>query len=411
MSLAFNFKASEFSMASFGVKIDGVLTVGAQTLKLTASKKKNTDEFHFSAGGDKISLASFGKLFTKKELVKNASKKIAALTSATIDKPRITGLRSSDGFFEFVVQGRVRDLSIMDKAELFFIVQKPSEGKVSAALICQFKGISPTEIISLVLGKDLSKLPLVKDLAINFILELSSGTMETVRDKEVNKAMLKYINGGKTICKGAKLKVELPIHEIMRSVNKHMVGKVPETLFVVIFISSAGVQFKFPDDFKTNLINILIALTPAIPKMLPKSVFKNGPPRVDVKRFVVDVKTGSVDVSVVAPDPIVIGNDLVNITNAAFELKHDKEPDSPWEFKVSAEQQIGDATMKISVEKKRKKNFVFSAAVKSMTTKALMRKFGAKLFPSKSLEDMDFFNFGIRDLKIEGKVGDELSLR
>eukprot|EP00794_Sanderia_malayensis_P016608 gene16608-18294_t len=416
LTIGFNFKASGFDMTSFSILIDGILTVGAQTLKMSVNKTKKSDEFHFSAEGERISLSAFAKLFTKKDLAKkmgaSGTKKIESLISAYIDKPKIIGLRDKDGMFEFVVKGSIRDLSVMDKAELFLIIQKPVDGRTAVAVVLQFKGISPTEIVSLMTGKDLSKLPLVKDVALNFVLELATNTIESVRDVSMNKVLVKYISNGRTVCKGVKIKVELPIHEIVRSVNKHMVGKVPESIFVSIFFSSSTVEFVFPDDFKTNLLNILIALTPAIPKFLPKSVFKNGPPKVDINRFTVDVKTGTVDLSVVAPDPIVIGNDLVTISNATLELKHDKTPDSPWEFKVSAEQQIpGGPSLNILVEKRGKSNYLFSADVKSLTTEALVKKFGATLFPTKSLEELKFFNFGIRNLNMQGAIDKKISLR
>ena len=412
LSLSFNFKASEFDLSSIEVSIRGTVTVGAQTLKLSAEKKRKSDEFLFSSEADKISLADFRKLFTKKEIQeKKTPKKIEALINAAIDKPKVNGARAADGSYEFVVTGKVRDMSAMDSATVYLIIQKPIDSGIAIAVVCHFKEVSPTQILSLILKKDLSKLPLLGDLSMNFIIEIASETMDTVRDEKANKALLKFISGGRSVCKGLKLKIEVPIHEIMRSNNKHMIGKVPEKLHITIYISDEEIQFVFPDNFKTNLLNLLIALTPAVPKILPKSVFKNGPPKVDIKRFNVDVKTGVVDISAIAPDPVVIGNDLITISNVEFDLKHDKKADSPWEFKIAAEQKIGEANLKVSIVKKSRDNFILSASVKLLTTKVLMKKFGAKLFPVKDLEDIDFFDFGIKHLKVEGEITGDLSLR
>eukprot|EP00112_Aurelia_sp_Birch-Aquarium-sp1_P003799 Seg143.2 transcript_id=Seg143.2/GoldUCD/mRNA.D3Y31 product="hypothetical protein" protein_id=Seg143.2/GoldUCD/D3Y31 len=410
--LSFNFKASEFDLSSIEVSIRGTVTVGAQTIKLSAEKKRKSNEFTFLSESDKISLADFRELFTKKEIQKEKTpKKIESLVNAAVDKPKISGTRAEDGSYEFVVTGTVRDMSAMDSATIYLIIQKPVDNGIVVAVVCHFKEVSPTQILSLILKKNLSKLPLLGDLAMNFIVEIASETIETVRDKEANKALLTFISGGRSVCKGLKLKIEVPVHEIMRSNNKHMIGKVPEKLHITIYISDERIQFVFPDNFKTNLMNVLIALTPAVSKTLPKSVFKNGPPKVDIKRFNIDVQTGVVDVSATASDPVVIGNNLIEISNVEFDLKHDKKADSPWEFKIAAEQNIGDANLKVSIVKKSRENFIFSGSVKSLTTKGLMKKFGAKLFPAKDLEDIDFFNFGIKHLKVEGNITDDLSLR
>ena len=40
-----------------------------------------------------------------------------------------------------------------------------------------------------------------------------------------------------------------------------------------------------------------------------------------------------------------------------------------------------------------------------------MQKFGAKLFPTKALEDMDFFDFGLKNLEVTGAIAGDFALR
>ena len=412
LSLSLNYKLSEFQLSSIGVKIKGTIKVGDQTLKIAVEKKKKSDEFMFSAEGKKLALADFKKLFTKKEAENDdVPEKVKSLVNAVVDGPKITGSRLVDGSYEFVLGGKISGTDIIDSATVYLLIQKKSESGVSVAFICQLKKISPAQILSAIFKKDLSKLPLLGDITVDFLIEIASETIETIINKDLNAALLPYISKGRSICRGAKVKIEIPIKEIVRKTNKNMVGNVPDKIQTTIFISEDGVNFVFPEDFKTNLLNILIALTPALPKLLPKSVFKNGPPKVDFKRFDVDVKTGKVDISAIAPDPIVIGNDIITISNVVFELGHDKKPDSPWEFNIKADQKIGNTMLSVSITKKGKSDFIFFGKVKSLTTKALIQRFGAKLFPTKALEDMDFFDFGLENLEVTGTISEEFALR
>ena len=412
LSLSLNYKMSEFQLSDIGAEIKGTLTVGDQSLKIAVSKKRKSDEFTFAAEGKKLSLGDFRQLFTKKDVEKDSvPEKIKSLANAVVDEPKITGTRAADGSYEFVLGGKISGTDFVDSATVYLLVQKKIDSGVSVAFVCQLKKMSPAKILSAIFKKDLSKLPLVGDITVDFLLEVASDSIDTVNNKDLNAALLPYISKGRSICRGAKVKIEIPIKEIVQKTNKHMVGNVPEKIHTTIFISEDGISFVFPEDFKTNVLNILIAITPAIPKLLPKSVFKNGPPKVDFKRFDVDIKTGKVDISAIAPDPIVIGNDIVTISNVVFELKHDKKPESPWEFNIKADQKIGNSTLSVAVTKKGKSDFIFSGKIKSLTTKTLMEKFGAKLFPTKALEDMDFFDFGLQNLEVTGSIAGEFALR
>ena len=353
LSLAFSYKASEFKLSNIGVKIKGTLTAGGQTLKIAVEKKKKSDVFMFSAEGKKLGIADFKNMFTKKDAEDGkVPENMKSLTKAVVDEPKLTGSRAADGSYEFVLSGKLSGTDVMDSATVFILIQKKEDSGVNVAFICQLKKVSPSQILSSIFKKDLTKLPLLGDVTVDFVLEIASETIDTVYNKDLNKALLPFVSKGRSICKGAKFKIEIPIREIVKNTNKHMVGNVPEKIQTTIFISEDGINFIFPEDFKTNLLNILIAITPALPKLLPKSVFKNGPPKVDFKRFDVDVKSGKVDISAIAPDPIVIGNDIVTISNVIFELKHEKKPDSPWEFNIQADQKIGNSTLTVAVTKK-----------------------------------------------------------
>ena len=412
LSLSLNYKVSEFKLSSIGVNIKAELKVGGETMKIVADKKRKTDLFMFSAEGNKLFISDFKKMFSKKEVEDgNVPEKVKSLIDMAVDEPKLTGSKGADGSYEFVLSGKATGMEIMDSATVFLLIQKKFESSVSVAFVCQLKKVSPSQILSSLFKKDLSKLPLIGDITVDLLIEMASDTADTVYSKDLNAALLPFISNGRAICKGVKLKIEMPIREIVRKTNKHMTGNVPEKIHTTIFISDDGIKFTFPDELKTDLLNILIAITPAIPKLLPKSVFKNGPPKVDFKRFDVDVKSGKVDLSAIAPDPIVIGNDLITISNVIFELRHDKKPDSPWEFNIQADNKIGNSTMSVAVRKKGKNEFTFSGKVKSLTTKALMEKFGAKLFPTKALGDMDFFDFGLENLEIIGNIAGSFALR
>ena len=119
-------------------------------------------------------------------------------------------------------------------------------------------------------------------------------------------------------------------------------------MFVQINILDGVVCFQFPEEGAMDLLNILIALLPKVPEFLFDKVLKKPPPIV-IKRFDVNVKTEAVDLLITSKDKIVLGDNLFEITNAEFELKHKK--DSPWEFKITASKVIAGATMDILVQK------------------------------------------------------------
>ena len=414
LRVAFNYQNTPFTYASFGIIIEGTLSVKTLTevLTLKAEKEANTTEFKFSIEAKKIKVSEFAQLFTKKAVTKNSPKSIENVTNMIINNPRISGLRNEDGFFEFVAHGKATGLKTIKSATVFLVIQKPVDSKVAVGFVAHLENLSPTAVISSVTGKNLSEVPLLKDLRLNFILEVSNDDIIAIKDAALNKELVKYISHGKTIREGAKLKVEFPLDTFKSQLPEGGKKKIPSKIYVEVLLDRSGIHFQFPEELKANLFNILINLSPLLLKLIPKSIFPNGPPNVEFRKFDVNIKTEEVDVALTAPGPITIGENFINISKVEFQLTKTKEKEDPWEFLIKAQTRIGDGILDVDIKKARKIGYVFHASIKSLTTKLLMKKFGVSLFAESRLENMEFFNFGIEDFDIKGTIGSHtLNLR
>ena len=204
---------------------------------------------------------------SKKEEGTVGSPKVGLLTEASIKDPQISGSRSADGFFEAVMSGKVTGVKGIGDAMLFFVVQKPVDEPTAVGLLADVKKINPSTILSTLLGIDLSaKLPLLGNIEIDVVVEGANKDMLSLKDADLNKLLAKYVNNGKAIAEGFRLKCTIPIRKIISETAKNLptVKNIPEFIILQVVVTKDKVNFIFPENFQADMVNIVIALTPKL---------------------------------------------------------------------------------------------------------------------------------------------------
>ncbi|XP_057297784.1 uncharacterized protein LOC130628792 [Hydractinia symbiolongicarpus] len=410
LEMSFNYKklSESFSFDNIGIDMKGEILVINKLVPIALNKKRGSPEGKFSAKIDEITASDFGALFTKKEIVEDdAPENTSMLTDAVIKSPSITGSRDVNGSFEIVVKGQVDGIKGLGPITLFVIVQKFQSEPTAVAIVADVKQISPTKLLSSLTGKKLNDIPIIKYITVNVAIEFANNDMMLLKDAELNKLLAKYIANAKTVAKGTKIKLDIPVKKILKEVNSAASLKhVPDSMYVQVFIHEGKICFKFPDNATMDLLNIAVALIPAIPDVVFNKILKSSP-KVLIKKFDVNVATKEVDLLLVAPEQVVLGEDLIKLKTAEFELKH--IPDGPWNFRVKAEQQIGEAILHILVQKKGE-NYEFNGKIADLSSKELIKQFGGEDMDASLLSKLEFLDFGIRDLQVNAKFGDKLKL-
>ncbi|XP_057311457.1 uncharacterized protein LOC130649225 [Hydractinia symbiolongicarpus] len=412
LEMKFNYKTITASpdFEKIGIDIDGEVNIANKHVPIELRKEKDKKEAKFNIKVDQMSASDFSNLFSKKEVVdKDAPEKAGIFLKAVVTNPSIHGTVSVEGGFQVVLSGTASGITGLGNIVLFFVAEQNAEETTNVAVVADIRDIQPIAIINSLTGKDLSNIPLLKDLKVSVTLEISNGDMMVLKNDALNEVLQKYVSNAKTITKGTKIKLDIPLKEIIKKTGtKATLTNIPDSIFVKIFVTDGIICCQFPDNIKMDLLNALVALVPNVPDAIFEKVLKT-PPKITIKKFDVNVQTKAVDVQLEAPDEVKLGNDLIAIKDVQFDLSH--KPEGSWDFKIKGAAKIGDWTLEVTVTKKGDV-YELNGEIHTLTVKRLMDQFGGKEEGRRSaISTMDFLNFGITDVKISAVFGDNLKLR
>ena len=101
---------------------------------------------------------------------------------------------------------------------------------------------------------------------LDIVVEAANKEMITLKDADLNKLLAKYTSNGKAISEGFRFKCTIPIRKILTDSVKDLKNEknIPEKIMLQVVMTKEKVDFIFPEDFKSDLINIAIALTPKL---------------------------------------------------------------------------------------------------------------------------------------------------
>ena len=412
LDLKINYKTGAVDWELLNLDINGQVTIAGQKVAVVLKKKTKETEIKFSFKVEQITIPNFLNVFSKKPVAPETADKavVDKVTGLVIKNPSVSGVYDPKGFYEIVLTGEPQG-EVFKASTFFAVVQKPADGEVKVALLVKLNLFSPAKLLTHLTGKDLSKIPLLKDLTLNFALEISNEDFTIVKNEELAKAISTFASGDKTISKGAHIKIDVPVKEVFKTMAPDIkTDDLPPSLFMKVNIDANGLKFKFPDTWKTDLLKILKAFAPKLKEFLPQWLQSDGPPKVTIKDFTFDYKTMALTIDVVAPGPFKLGS-VLSLSNVALKVTH-KDENSPYEFSFTSSQTLFEQiTLDTKLSKKGAGTYEFVGTISMISTGQLMKALGTKFASEETMKQLEFLDFGVKDVKITAKFGDTFYLR
>ena len=399
MKLKMGYDSTTFDWLMVQIEIQAKLSFAGKNIDITLTKKEKEGELNFSTKTDEISIPNFLKTFTPNPLTDDDSKSVVEkLTSLTIKQPKLSGYYDPvHGHYEFVFSGSVTGKTFAS-ATFYVVVTKPPDKDIKPALVGKFDAVSPAKVLGDITGKDLSNVPLLKDItSINFVFEAAKDKIMIIKNPDLVEALKEFVTGGTSICEGVRIKIILPVKQILK------IQGVPETISMSVIITSSGLQFKFPDSFTSDLMQILKALAPKA-ELSPSWLDTKGSAPVKIKDFSFDFKSNSFSVEIFAPGPMKLGG-LLKIQDINVKVSHKSDTD-PWEWSFSSVQTLfGETVLETKLTKTGTSDYELNAKISRITTLELAKYFGTKFISEDILDKYKFLEFGVEDVQIDAKFG------
>ena len=411
LKMKLNYKSGVVDWELLDLDISASVTIGEKKIPITAKKKEKETSISFSFKTDDLKIPSLTGMFSKKEVSppdsdEQVSSKVMGLT---IKKPSVSGVYDTKGFFEIVASGEP-DSAAFKSASFFIIIQKPEDDDVKVAVMAKVNLFSPTKLLTELTGKDLTKIPLLKELVLNFAFAISNDDFVIIKNEEFNKAISGIIEGEKTIEKGTKLYLDLPVREMFKKLAPDLkTESFPASLFVKATINKDGVKFKFPDEWKSDLLQILKGLAPKLKEYIPKWLKGDGPPIVVINDFSFDYKTLAFAIDISMDGPFKLGK-ILSLYNISLKVSH-KGEDKPYEFSFSSSQTLFGETLLVTKLSKKGGTYEFDGSISSISTGQLIKALGVKYLSEETMKKLSYLDFGMCDVKLKAKFGDTFFIR
>ena len=412
LALKINYKTGAVDWELVVLDMSASVTLAGKKIPITVKKKAKETCVKFSFKIDEINVPNIVKAFSKKEITPpEADSAVAAkVTGVVIKKASFSGYYDPKGFFEVVASGEPQGTSFKSSS-FFVVIQKPEDADVKAAVLAKIDMFSPATLLTELTGKDLTKIPIIKELVLNLAFAISNDDFAVIKNEELMKAISGIIKGEKTIEKGIKIYMDVPIKEVFKKLAPDLkTDSFPASLFMKVTINKDGVKFKFPDDWKSDLLQILKGIAPKLKDYLPKWLQpSDGPPLVKIKDFSFDYKTMGFNIDAELKGPFKLGN-ILSLYNISLKVSR-KGEGKPFEFSFTSSQTLLEEIMLNTKLSKKGETYEFEGSISMISTGQLIKGLGAKFLSEETLEKLSFLDFGMCDVKLKAKFGDKFYIR
>ena len=170
-------------------------------------------------------------------------------------------------------------------------------------------------------------------IKVDALLEISTDDVMSINSPSIKTLLATYLTSSKPISAGVKLKLRLPIKDLLQKMNaKVSSSDIPSEIAVTLMISKSGIELQFSDSFTMNLLKLLSIMVPQLQSGVFGNVFKTIP-KIAFDEFKVDVQTKSVDIVSRAVGAVKAANGLFTIADAKFDISVKKNGE--WDFAMS----------------------------------------------------------------------------
>ena len=412
LALKINYKTGAVDWELVVLDMSASVTLAGKKIPITVKKKAKETFVKFSFKTDEINVPNIVKAFSKKEITPpEADSAVAAkVTGVVIKKASFSGYYDPKGFFEVVASGEPQGTSFKSSS-FFVVIQKPEDADVKAAVLAKIDMFSPATLLKDLTGKDFTKIPFIKELLLNVAFAVSNEDFTVIKNEELVKAISGIIKGDKTIEKGMKLYMDVPVREVFKKLAPDLkTDSFPASLFMKVTINKDGVKFKFPDDWKSDLLQILKGLAPKLKEYLPKWLQpSDGPTLVTVKEFSVDFKTMGFNIDVEISGPFKLGS-ILTLYNISLTASH-KGGNNPYDFSFASSQRLFEDIVLSTKLSKKGQTYEFEGSISMISTSQLIKALGVKFLSEETLKKLSYLDFGMRDVKLNAKFGDRFYIR
>ena len=393
--------------------IAATVTLAKKSVLITVQKKAKETFVKFSLKVDEVKVPDIVGAFSKNELAPPADADAdvtAKVTGLAIKDVSLSGFYDTEGPFEAVAKGKSKGASF--KSSTFFvIIQKPESGPTKVAALAKFDKISPATKLSELTGKDLTKVPFFNALLLNFAFAISNDDFTVIKNEELMKEISGTIKGDKTIEKGVKIYLDIPVKKVFEKLAPGVkTDNFPTSLFMKATFNKDGTKFNFPDTWKSDLLQILKGLAPNLNDYFPEWLKQSDePPLVKVREFSFDYETLAFTIDVDIDGPFKFGK-ILSLESISLKVTR-KGDDGSYDFSFTSSQTLVEDIILKTKLSKTGKTYEFDGSISLISTGQLIQAIGAKFLRKETMNKLKYLDFGMKDVKLKAKFGDQFYIR
>ncbi|XP_065055347.1 uncharacterized protein LOC135683868 [Rhopilema esculentum] len=421
-SLTLGFKAGEpvDGINSWKIKAEGTVGVSAHSLKMVIDKPKNEASLPFQWKIDSLLMVDLMGIFgiTMSQLnflaIGLDTGKLEGLTfenpdcNGQIDLIKDPTQRTSETF-QIVCKASISNSAAFRAGDVYLIMTRAAGQVVRPAIVID---VADTINIQETLENFISEGAFISDFAMlgrierNCIIMIAKDEIVMVENKKLMDVVKPFITeyDTKMIPEGVHVRVMIPLKANMQSqkdCKENLPAEVPDQLAVTIKITTGGLSFSFPEQFKSDMPKFLKCLDPQIKAELPRQLFPPSAGPIDIKEITIG-QGRSFKITVVLKGPFVFMGGKIKVNDLEVTITKQKSDDLHIAGVTTIT--VGKLAVGLTLEKQGNK-YALSAYVESFKLDQLQEMIG----PNTLLEFISLLgnlkDFGIKEFKLVKKFG------
>ena len=418
LALKINYNTGAVDWEQIELDIAATVTLAGKKVPITVQKKAKETFVKFSFTVDEVKVPDIVGAFSKQELAPpvdadaGATAKVTGLVIKTVS---LSGYYDTKGPFEVVAKGDPQGTNF--KSSTFFvIIQKPESDPTKVAALAKFDKMHLKTKLSELTGKDLTKVPFLNALELNFAFAISNDDFTVIQNEELMKAISGIIKDDKTIEKGVKIYLDIPVKEVFKKLVPDVkTNNFPSSLFMKATFNKDGIKFDFPDTLKSDLLQILKGLAPTLKDYFPEWLKQTaGPPLAKVKEFSFDYETLVFTIDADIDGPFKFGK-ILSLKGISLKVTR-KGDDGSYEFSFTSSQTLSKDVILETKLLKTGETYEFEGSISLISTMQLIQALGANFKSEEDIRrltssDSEVNGADLTDVKLKAKFGDHFSIR
>ena len=336
---------------------------------------------------------------------------VEELKTLSFSSAEIKGYYYSDGYFEFIIKGKVETSTVFSSSMLYLVIQKQVNDEITVGVVAHFAAASFRDILSGIIGEDLPyEIPILWQEKSDIALHVSSRGIQKVKNADFNRIFRFFIAGRAAVIKGVSLCAAFPFAKFVSQNYPSLKGAyLPLTFLFIADISKNRIRISFETDINLSLSSALLILTSETNIYAQLTELFEKDSMAEIKWMDLLLRQYEIQISISLANTVSVVKGFPQIYH--FEIILQKHLHTSWKLSGKGKGKISNTEFQTEFKELANGKFTLAGKTNMVSSQSLFHTFAEYSGLSEIVSQFQFLSFKLTNVFISSKVESHLNFR